>query len=629
MCGISGIVSAKDPAIPREVLKGMNDTLSRRGPDAEGFFFSDHVGLGHRRLSIIDLESGAQPMTSVNGRYTIVFNGEIYNFLELRPALEKAGVRLRTHSDTEVLLELFALEGPACLGKLNGMFAFAVWDAKEKKLFAARDRMGKKPFYHALIGDHFIFGSELKAITKFPGLPKRMNPAALHHYLTYEYVPAPFAMIEGVNKLKQAHWLTFQNGRVETGRYWNQPLGEKIDDDEKTASRKLLELLEKAVSYRMIADVPLGVFLSGGVDSSAVVALMARQRPGKDIKTFSINFKEASYDESLYSETVAKKFGTDHRSETLTAATMADILPEVMDYLDEPFADGSVLPTYLLSRFTRKHVTVALGGDGADELFAGYPTFVASRVAGLYRKMPRFVRGAVKALSGLLPASDKNMSFDFKLRQFLKGAELPGVEKNQVWLSAVPPEEQDKLYSEDFGSLTARLDPLELVREEMKNCPSKDPGDELLYFYQKFYMCDDILFKVDRASMANSLEVRAPFLDKDVVDYVSRLPYSYKLKGVTTKYLLKKTFNRILPAMITQRGKKGFGIPIAGWLKEELKPLLLDVLNEKRVRRDGYFRWESVKFLIDSHLSGKVNQRKPLFALLMLHGWMDRHLGKS
>jgi asparagine synthase (glutamine-hydrolysing) len=626
MCGISGIVNAEGTAVPRDALKKMNDTLSRRGPDAEGFFFSERVGLGHRRLAIIDLESGAQPMTSSDGRYTIVFNGEIYNFMELKPALEKSGVVFRTHSDTEVLLELFARKGMDCLRDLNGMFAFAVWDAREKKLFAARDRMGKKPFYYALVGGSFIFGSELKALLAFPGFPKRLNPAALAHYLTYEYVPAPLAMIDGAFKLKQAHWLTFQNGVIETGRYWAPPLGEKVDDDEETASRKLLELLDKAVAYRMIADVPLGVFLSGGVDSSAVVALMARHREGKDIKTFSINFKEGSYDESLYSETVAKKFGTDHASETLTAATMLAILPEVLDYLDEPFADGSILPTYLLSRFTRQRVTVALGGDGADELFAGYPTFLASRVAGIYRKMPGWFRKAARSGAGLLSASDRNMSFDFKVRQFLKGADLPGVEKNQIWLAAVAPQDQAALYAEDFRARTVGIDTLQLVRDEMKSCPASGDGDELLYFYQKFYMCDDILFKVDRASMANSLEVRAPFLDRDVVDYVSRLPYSYKLKGVTSKFLLKKTFNRALPTMITQRGKKGFGIPIAGWLKEELKPVLLDTLNEKRVRRDGYFDWMAVKGLVDSHLSGKVNQRKPLFALLMLHWWMDRYL---
>lgn len=626
MCGISGIVSFKAPSVSRETLKRMNDTLRLRGPDDEGFFFADNVGLGHRRLSIIDLASGQQPMTSADGRYTIVFNGEIYNFLELREKLALDGAVFRTHSDTEVLLELFARRGLDALKDLNGMFAFAVWDARDKKLYAARDRTGKKPFYYARVNDHFIFASELKALAQFPGLKKNLNPAALQHFLTYEYVPAPFAMIEGVAKLKQAHWLVLDGTQVTTGRYWNQPLGQTVADDEKTASQTLLSLLDQAVQYRLVADVPVGVFLSGGLDSSSVVALMARHREGKNIKTFSINFEESSYDESLYSETIAKKFGTDHHAQTLTAGTMLDILPDVANYLDEPFADASILPTYLLSRFTRKHVTVALGGDGADELFAGYPTFFATRLANIYQKMPGVLHKTIAGLAKILPTSDKNMSLDFKVRQFLKGAHLPGVIKNQMWLAAVLPEEQNTLFHPNFKSKLGHSDPLAILREEMRHCPSKHPGDELSYFYQKFYMCDDILFKVDRASMANSLEVRAPYLDKDVVDYACRLPYAYKLKGITTKYILKKTFNRILPAMITQRSKKGFGIPLSGWLKKELKPLLLQTLAEDRVKRDGYFEWPRVSTLIQDHLSGKNNNRKPLFALLMLHLWMDRYL---
>lgn len=627
MCGISGIVNLREGSVDRGVLKAMNDTLNRRGPDGEGFYFSERVGLGHRRLSIIDLEGGAQPMTTSDGRYTLVFNGEIYNFLELKMELERDGAAFRTHSDSEVLLELFARKRERCLDELNGMFAFVVWDAKERTLFAARDRVGKKPFYYALVDGHFIFASELKALLKFPALKRELDPAALAHFLAYEYVPAPLAMVKGVRKLRQAHYLNLAaDGAVMTTRYWTQPLGEPLDIDEREASKNLLELLDKATAYRLISDVPLGVFLSGGIDSSTVVALMARHRAGKDIKTFSIYFKEASYDESLYCETVAKKFGTDHASQTLTAATMLDILPEVVAYLDEPFADGSILPTYLLSRFTRKHVTVALGGDGSDELFAGYPTFFASRLADAYRLMPQLLHKAVNGAAALMPASENNMSLDFKLRQFIKGAHHPGVIKNQIWLAAISPEEQDDLLTPEFKKTLDGVNPFALIDEEMDHCPSRVPGDELLYFYQKFYMCDDILFKVDRASMANSLEVRAPFLDKDVVDFASRLPYALKLKGVTTKYILKKTVNKLLPAMVTQRSKKGFGIPIAGWLKNELKPLLLNTLSEERIRRDAIFEWEPIKALIDGHLSGKINQRKPLFALLMLHLWMDQYL---
>lgn len=353
---------------------------------------------------------------------------------------------------------------------------------------------------------------------------------------------------------------------------------------------------------------------------------MARHRSGKDIKTFSINFKEASYDESQFSSEVAKRFGTDHHTQTLTAAVMLDILPEVASYVDEPFADGSILPTTLLSRFTRQHVTVALGGDGADELFAGYPTFFASRVANLYNRFPKMFKKATHGMVRLLPTSDKNMSLDFKAKQFLSGAEHPGVIKNQVWLSGLTEAQLGELYTASFNQTTQSTNPFDLIHDEMTHCDSNVSGDQLLYFYQKFYMCDDILFKVDRASMAHSLEVRAPFLDRHVVDYVCSLPYGYKLKGVTSKYLLKRAFNRDLPAMITQRSKKGFGIPIAAWFKNELKPLLEKTLDPKRIARDGFFNPDFVSRLVHEHTDGKHNHRKPLFTLFMLHLWMDEYL---
>jgi len=626
MCGITGIVDINNTDISRDVLKKMNDRLISRGPDDEGFYFSNHVGFGHRRLSIIDIASGQQPMISKDGRFTIILNGEIYNFLELRAQLEKQGVQFKTNSDTEVLLELFIKKGADCLNDLNGMFAFAIWDEEKNKLFAARDRMGKKPFYYTLVDNKFIFASELKAILEYPGVKREFDPIAVQHFFTYEYVPAPYSIIKGISKLRQAHSLTFQSGKVEIKPYWNQPFGETIDDDEKTASKKLLDLLDQATQYRLISDVPVGVFLSGGIDSSAVVAMIARHKPGKDIKTFAINFQEASYDESLYSSTVAKHFKTDHHEKTLTSSLMLDILPQVMDYMDEPFADGSILPTYLLSQFTRENVTVALGGDGSDELFAGYPTFFANRVANVYQKFPAVFKKAAHGAAKLLPSSDKNMSLDFKARQFLSGADYDGVLKNQIWLSAFNLDDQKSLYGNSFLRKVQNSDSLQLIRDEMKRCVSPLSGDQLLYFYQKFYMCDDILVKVDRASMAHSLEVRAPFLDVNVVDYVCRLPYALKLKGVTTKYILKKAIHRHLPAMITQRSKKGFGIPISGWLKNELKPILLDTLSKKRIESDGIFNWDFVNQVTQEHLNGKRNNRKQLFSLLMFHFWKDRFL---
>lgn len=627
MCGIAGYINRKSPEINTKILKSMNDTLKNRGPDDEGYFVSDFVGLAHRRLSIIDIESGKQPMTTEDGRYTIVFNGEIYNFLEIKENLQKKGISFSTRSDTEVLLKLFALKGADCLQELNGMFAFAIWDKIEKKLFVARDRLGKKPFYYALTPDYFIFGSELKALLKFPDIKKDIDADALQHFLTYEYVPAPFCIIKGIKKLKQAHGLTFnQNGDLKIHRYWTPPFGETPEVGFETAQKELFALLCKATEYRLIADVPVGVFLSGGVDSSSVVALMASLREGKDIQTFSINFEEQSYDESEFSLAVAKKFGTKHHTETLTAKKMLDIFPEVTRAMDEPFADGSILPTYLLSKFTRQNVKVALGGDGADELFAGYPTFYANRVADVFQKIPNFIKKSIEKLSKILPASDKDMSLDFKVRQFLLGAHYPGVLKNQVWLSAITPHQQNFLFSENFKRKLTAPHALKLIEDELKNCPSKKNTDELLYFYQKFYLCDDILVKVDRASMANSLEIRAPYLDVNVVEYATKLPYEFKLNGKTTKYILKKLFQHHLPKGITSRAKKGFSIPIAGWLKNELSGLLNDTLNQKRIEHDGIFNWPFIERLIKEHERAKCNHRKPLFALLTLHLWMDQYL---
>lgn len=628
MCGIAGIINLKSPDVDHGILKKMNDTLLRRGPDDEGYAILRHAGLAHRRLSIIDLSTGHQPMSTPDGRYTIVFNGEIYNFLEIKTGLLKSGVAFATNSDTEVLLRLYEEKREECLEDLNGMFAFAVWDSIDQTLFLARDRAGKKPLYYAQIGDFFVFASELKAILQFPQIKKEIDMTALKHYLTYEYVPAPFSIFRGVSKLPQAHSLLLnrRKGKFDLCRYWRPSFQSKVDTPPEDAARELHRRLLKAAEYRLIADVPVGVFLSGGLDSSSVVSLMSELRAGKDIQTFSINFQEKSYDESDFSLAVAKHFGTNHHEETLTANRMLDILPEVCACLDEPFADGSILPTYLLSQFTSKHVKVALGGDGADELFAGYPTFFANRLARIYQALPRVIKKSTEFAVRLLPASDKNMSLDFKVRQFLAGIHYPGVLGNQVWLSGFTPEQMRQIFTPAMTGQLHNTDSLQLIRDEMIHCSSTDPNDQLLYFYQKFYMCDDILFKIDRASMANSLEVRAPYLDHHVVEYANRLPYSFKLRGCTTKFILKKIFRNKLPPHITARSKKGFGIPIAGWFKNELRQELLNTLSKERIEGDGLFRWDFVNQLIGEHLAGKRNHRKPLFVLFMLHKWMENWL---
>jgi asparagine synthase (glutamine-hydrolysing) len=604
----------------------MNDAIRSRGPDDEGFFFADSVGLGQRRLSIIDLATGHQPMTTASGRYTITFNGEVYNYRELRVELARLGVVFKTTSDTEVVLELFAREGRACLDKLNGMFAFAIWDAAHKKLFAARDRMGKKPFYYSVVGGSFVFGSEIKALFKHPDIKKEIDPFAVRLFFTYECVPAPHAIIKGVHKLKQGHCLEFSAQGLSVRRYWNLRFDQKTTDSFEEAPKKLIEKIDRAVQYRLIADVPVGVFLSGGIDSSTVVAMIARHREGKKIPTFSINFEERSYNESSYSSLIAKKFDTDHHEETLSAKRMLEILPAVMDYMDEPLADGSILPTYLLSQFTRQHVKVAIGGDGADELFAGYPTFFANSLADLCQKIPASIWSLAQKIARLVPVSDKNMSLDFKLNLFLSALKYKGPERNQVWLSGARPEEQDRLFMPGFVEQTANQDPLGLIAEELSTFHTTDRSDELLYYYQKFYMCDDVLVKVDRASMANSLEVRAPFLDREVVEYANSLPFNFKHRGRTTKRVLKKALEGILPKKILYRPKKGFGIPISGWLKNEMRLKLESTLNRTRIEKDGLFRWNYVDELVKQHVENKRNHRKQLFSLFVFHQWMDRFL---
>lgn len=622
MCGIVGILNKDGRPVDRDVLERMTRRLVHRGPDDEGFYLDGPVGLGFRRLSIIDLSGGHQPMSTPDGRFTTVFNGEIYNFLELRSELEKTGAIFQTRSDTEVLLHLYAREGERCLNRLNGMFAFAIWDRSEKKLFLARDRMGKKPVYVWETPLHFAFASECKAFLEHPQFSRTLDTEALNHFFQFEYVPAPFSIFQNVRKLPQGHCLLLRDGEATTQRYWDVPLIDRQEEiPEPEAACRLFGLIDKAVERRLISDVPLGVLLSGGIDSSAIVAMMARHREGKNIKTFTIGFREKSYDESAYAKVIADRFGTDHHVQELTEEKLLEIIPEVVSFLDEPFADYSIFPTYLLSKFTRQKVTVALGGDGGDELFAGYPTFFADRVARIFSRLPALVQKGVRVLADRLPVSDRDMSLDFMAKIFLAGASFPPVIRNQVWLGAFGPSARRRLFVDP-----PKRDPLALVDEAMRDCPSTNRGDRILYFYQKFYLCDDILVKTDRASMATSLEVRAPLLDVNVVEFAASLPFHYKLKGTQKKYLFKKLLGRLLPKEILDRKKKGFGIPLSAWLRGRLKEKMLETLHPEKIKREGLFDPRFVSQLVQGHLSGKRNNRKPLFALLMFEWWRERFL---
>ena len=630
MCGIAGIVEIARP-VEREALHGMTDALRRRGPDDEGYYVADSqgsgasVGFGFRRLAIIDLEGGKQPMSNEDGSLWIVCNGELYNHQELRLELQAKGHRFRTQCDVEALLHLYEERGIDCVTAVNGMFAAAIWDAKAQTLFLARDRLGKKPLYYRATPTQFLFGSEVKALLQHPDCPRELDRRSLSKYLAYEYVPSPHCIFKGINKLAAGHSLTWKHGQTRIQRYWDVRFPEPIRRPEAEIAEELRARLKEAVRLRLISDVPLGVFLSGGIDSSSVVAMMAELRPASQIKTFAIGFEEQSFDESRHARRVAEFFGTEHHQEILQSRVLLDMLPEVAAFLDEPFADASIIPTYLLSRFTRRHVTVALGGDGGDELFAGYPTFPAHRVARFYG-VPRAIHNRfVLPLANLLPVSTENFSFDFKVKRFLRGAGVRASIRDQIWLGSFTPSEQDSL----LEGMSGEIDNYEDIAQMEADCPASDPVQRLVYQYCKLYLSEDILVKVDRASMACSLEVRAPFLDYTFVEFANSIPSELKLKGLKAKYILKQAMRGKLPADILARGKKGFGIPIAKWFRSDLKDLVQDALSPRRIKEQGIFNHRTIERLLAEHLQSARDNRKELWTLFMFQLWFEKYLGSA
>jgi len=602
----------------------MMDTLSPRGPDDQGAYIKKNVALGHRRLSIIDLKTGHQPMQNEDGSVAIVYNGEVYNFPELKATLSAKGHRFHTTSDTEVVLRAYEEYGEECVIHFNGMFAFALWDARKNVLFLARDRFGKKPLYYGTFDNQFMFSSELKAILKHPSVRREIDFDALRKYLAYEYVPSPYSIFRNIYKLESGCLMTVKNGEVKLRRYWDLKfdISERFDPVE--AKERLLKLLKGSVERRLISDVPLGVFLSGGIDSSAVVAMMAELMPPKDIKTFSIGFKEKSFDESDDARRVAAHFGTDHHEEILSPKVMLDVLPKVCDFLDEPFADSSIIPTYLVSAFTRKHVTVALGGDGGDEFFLGYPSFLAHKIDSCSGFVPDALKKAsLKLLMKCIPTSNEYMSLSFKARRFLRGLDFGENVRHQVWIGSFTPADQKPLLQHGISSIAA-ADIYDRTTAFYENAMNLSPLDRAIYIYVKTYMTDDILAKVDRASMANSLEVRAPFLDTEFTQFATTIPASFKLRNFTTKWILKEAFKEKLPCRTIGKAKQGFAVPVSQWLKEDLRPLLLAAFEKGKIKREGIFDYGYVDTLIREFLANKHDTRKEIWALFMFEMWYDK-----
>jgi asparagine synthase (glutamine-hydrolysing) len=624
MCGITGIIKQKKFELLE--LKHITDSLTHRGPDDAGYdIFNSNshsyfCGLGQRRLSIVDLsQAGHQPMCNEDKRYWITFNGEIYNHLELKQDLLSKKHIFKSNTDTEVIIHGIEEYGISFINQLNGMFAFALWDNLKGELLLARDRFGQKPLYYSYLNNLLIFASEVKAIAAHPEFTKTLDLNSLSDYLQFEYLPQDKSIYKNVNKLLPGHYLIFNQNGKSINKYWdvnfdNSSAYNKLPENE--LCEILLEKFKKAVNYRLMSDVPLGVFLSGGVDSSVIVATLFEMMPSKNIKTFSMGFEEESFDESSYAQKVANIFNTDHHHQKLTSKSMLDILPEVIDKIDEPFADASIIPTYLLSKFTRNYVTVALGGDGGDELFAGYDPFLANYWAEKFKLLPKSVTNKiVNPLVNLMPVSEKNMSLDFKAKNFLKYVYESPVFRNQLWLGSFSAKEQKQLlnFSLDYKPLNLLKVPDNLSK-----------NSSLLWHYQKYYLPEDILTKVDRASMMVSLEARTPFLDVEFAEFANSLSFGLKFKNITRKYIFKKAFENKLPKSILYRNKKGFGIPLTKWIKNDLKKEIEHYLSYDYIKKQDLFLYDSVSDIFKEHLNGSKDNRKQVWTLYMFQKWYEK-----
>lgn len=629
MCGITGFSGKGDQV----VLTSMNNSLTHRGPDDsglklfEGLAGAGVLGIAQRRLSIIDLSpAGHQPLSNEHEDVWIVFNGEIYNYEKLKDELTEKHI-FKGRSDTEVIVHLYEEIGEEVFSKLEGMFAIALYDKKKERLFLARDRMGKKPLYWSMQNGTLFFGSELKALMAHSNFTREIDLSSLNKYFQYENIPTPHTIFKNTWKLEPGTYLTWDGKEAKKTQFWKPtflPKGTSFEE----AKRELDITLQSAVSNRLMSDVPLGIFLSGGIDSSAI-AYYATKASTQKVKTFSIGFEEESFDESKYARQVAEHLGTEHHEEILSVSECIGLIEEVGEHLDEPMADASIIPTYLLSRFTHESVTVALGGDGGDELFCGYDTFLAHRFVRLYEFVPPFIRKAVRSVVHHLPTSYANMSLDFKLKKFTSGFEGNPKYRDARWMAPFSEEERRKLFSSETWDAVKNENVFEDIDRYLLEADSQDEFDMLGYLYQRMYMMDQVLVKVDRASMMHALEVRAPFLDTQVVDLANHMPRKYKLRGLERKYILKKLMEGKLPKEIIYRKKKGFGMPIGEWMRGDMRPMLEEYLGKESLEEVGLFNVDYVEKLVSEHIEGKKDNKKQLWTLLVFVLWWRRWVGEK
>jgi len=632
MCGITGAVwTDVDKRVERETLVAMTNAIRHRGPDDEGFYQSDvgsrhfegaavGVALGHRRLSIIDVAGGHQPLSNEDGSVWIVFNGEIYNFRDLRRRLDGAGHQFRTASDTETLVHLYEDEGVEFLRHVEGMFALAIWDARRRQLVLGRDRLGKKPLVYREEPGRLLFASELKSLLQVPDVPRELDPAAIDEFLAYQYVPHPNTIFRGIRKLSPAHYAVYREGQLTTGCYWNPDFTREVRRSAADYSAELRELMTRAVEKRLQSEVPLGSFLSGGIDSSIIVAL-AQQLTREPVKTFSIGFPVAEYDETSYAREVARHLGTDHHEERVEPDCM-EILPQLMWHYDEPFADSSAIPTYYVAQITRRHVTVALSGDGGDELFAGYQRYRAVELASWFDRLPAPFRKLVAAEAWQrLPASARQRSLVRKFKRFAAGMAESGSRRYCDWMSIFNERQRAALYSDEFVGQLPDSDPCDFLAAAFGRSAGRDPVTAACLTDLVTYLPCDLMTKVDIASMAHGLECRAPFLDREVVELAAAMPIELKLRRGRGKRILLETFGELLPPSLLHRSKMGFGVPLGHWFRDELRDFARDVLLAPATLARGYFQPAAVARLVDDHLVGRFDHGYRLWSLLVFELW--------
>lgn len=626
MCGICGFFNSKGIKLDinkRRILKNMTDKIYHRGPDGEGFFIDDFSALGMRRLAIIDLKTGDQPQFNEDKSIVVIFNGEIYNFKEIKKDLIKKNHIFKTESDTEIIPHLYEEKGEDFVHDLNGMFAIALYDVKKKKIILVRDRMGIKPLYFNMVNDIIVFSSELKCLLEFPGTKKRLSPYALYNYLTFEFISAPRTIYRDINKVMPGEIIIAEKSAIKHKKYW-KPVIKKIDYKINELTEYIKETFLSSVKYRLIADVPLGIFLSGGIDSTLITGAASKFKA--NLKTFSIGFAEETFNELKYAKIASEHFKTDHNEMILSYDKAIELLPSIMNYLDEPLADASIIPTYLVSYLSRPNITVALSGDGGDELFFGYDTYKAYKIARYFRWIPEPITKIMSKMSSLLPASSKRLSLEFKLKKFISGLKYKPEFSNYIWWGAYHPEKKKKLFSKDFLKLLAdfpEFEPILFYENELKDI--KDPLDRINYLDLHLYLQDDLLPKVDRMSMATSLEVRVPFLDHRMVELAISIKNNLRLKRLNTKYILKKALKDFIPKDLQKRPKIGFDIPLGPWLKNELKDYMLNLLDKNKLKESGIFNVTEVERIINEHLTGKQNHRQLLWPLIIFQNWFEKY----